>query len=200
MASSTEVCNIALAHLGSGKSIASMTERSQEAMACKQFFEIARDATLRDFPWPFATKIDALALIAEDPNADWAFSYRYPTDCLKIRRILSGVRNDTPDTRVPYKIANASSGQVLFTDQPNAQIEYTLRVEDPQQYPPDFVMAFSLRLAAYIAPRVTGGDAFKLSERALRLYQLEISSAQATATNEEQGDTTPDSEFIRARG
>src|SRR5665648_440114 len=98
MSSATEICNMALGHLASGKEIANLeTERSAEAIACRRFFDSARDAVLRDFSWPFATKIKALSLIEEDPNSEWAYSYRYPTDCLNFRRILSGTRTDTRD-------------------------------------------------------------------------------------------------------
>jgi hypothetical protein len=54
-------------------------------------------------------------------------------------------------------------------------------------------------LAGYIAPRVTGGDPFKLGERAVRFYDYEISKAESAAINEEQPDQTPESTFITAR-
>lgn len=200
MASDTEICNLALSHLRVAKEIANLeTERSQEASACRRFYETARDASLRDFAWAFATKISTLPLVEEDPNDEWAYSYRYPTDCLKIRRILSGDRNDTRDTRVPYKIIQDSSGLLILTDKEDAELEYTIRADDPQRYPADYIMALSFRLAAYIAPRVTGGDPFKLGERAMRMYMLEVGMAQGSDLNEEQPDVTPDSEFIRAR-
>jgi len=201
MASSTEICNLALSHIGVGKEIANLeTEKSEEAAACRRFYDTARDEVLRDFTWPFATVMATLGLIEEDPNDEWSYSYRYPSDCLMFRRILSGQRTDTRDTRVPYKIAQDSSGTLIFTDQENAECEYTIREDDPLRYPPDFVLAFSFLLASYIAPRLTGGDPFKLGQRALQLYALQISKAQANAKNEEQPDIEPDSEFTRARG
>lgn len=60
-------------------------------------------------------------------------------------------------------------------------------------------MAFSFRLAAYIAPRLTSGDPFKMSERAMQLYIIELTNAQATALNEQQDEQSPESEFIRSR-
>lgn len=200
MASSTEICNLALSHLRVSKEIANLeTERSQEAASCRAFYETARDATLRDFAWAFASKIDSLPLVEEDPNDEWAYSYRYPTDCLKIRRILSGNRNDSHQTRQPYKVIQDSAGLLILTDKRDAELEYTIRADDSDRYPADFILAFSFRLAAYIAPRVTAGDPFKLGERALRMYQLEMSMAQASDVNEEQPDVLPESEFIRGR-
>ncbi len=198
--SDTAICNLALSHLGINKEIANLdTERTTEAAACRRFFEQLRDQTLRDFPWTFATKIRTLSLVEEDPNDEWSFSYQVPNDCLKARRILSGIRNDTRQSRVPYKIVKGSSGLLIYTDQEDADLEYTVQEEDVSQFPADFIMALSLRIAAYIAPRVTGGDPFKLGDRALQLYRFELDKAESSGTTEVQDDELPDSEFIRVR-
>ncbi len=60
-------------------------------------------------------------------------------------------------------------------------------------------MAFSFLLASYIAPRLTGGDPFKMGSRAIELYQYEIGKAKSTALIEEQDEELPDSEYIRTR-
>ena len=60
-------------------------------------------------------------------------------------------------------------------------------------------MALSLRLAAYIAPRVTGGDPFKLGMRALELYAVEMSKAKKNASNEQKPGQEADNEFISGR-
>lgn len=201
MASKVDTCNLALSHLGVSKSIANFdTEKSEEAAAARLFYDIARDTVLRDFDWPFTTKIDTLALVATDPNTEWAYSYRYPTDCLKVRRILSTVRNDDTTTRVPYRLSQDTSGILLFTDMEDAQVEYTVKSENPQLYPPDFVLAFSCYLASLMAPRLTGGDQFKLGERAEARYLRLVGKAEATAAVEERPDQdTQDPEMIRAR-
>lgn len=194
------IVNIALSHLSIGKTVAVLeTEKSEEAVTARLFYDLALEATLREFPWPFTTRIIALALVEEEPNDEWAFSYRYPADCLKIRRILSGMRNDTRQSRTPYRILSDEQGSLVYTDYENVQIEYTVRDISPQFYPPDFVMAFSLYMAHLMAPRLTGGDQFKLGARALGLYDLEISRAVKNAFNEQQIEEPPESEFIRDR-
>lgn len=199
MASEVQICNLALSHLGIGRRIASLTEKTQEARACSLHFETARDATLRDFPWPFANKIATLQLIEEDPNSEWSYSYRYPTDCLNLLRVLSGERVDTPDTRVEFKLGHDDSGQLIYSDKEDAEAEYTLRVSNPARFPPDFVIALSLRLAAYISTELTGGDPFKLGARASGLYDIEVGRSQATALNEQKTGRPPESEFVTAR-
>lgn len=200
MASETEIANLALSHLGIGKEIAVLeTEKSEEAAACRRFYTILRDASLRDFPWPFCTRIIAVGLVEADPNDEWAYSYRYPANCMKIRRILSGTRNDNRQTRVPYKITQDDDGILIFTDKEDAEVEYTVKETNPERFSPDFITFLSLRLAAMVAPRLTRGDPFKMGERALRLYEYEVSKARATAVNEQQDEENPTSEFISGR-
>jgi hypothetical protein len=200
MSSKTEIANMALSHIGIGKDVANLdTEKSQEATACRRFYPVSLRTTLRDVPWPFATSRRTLALITEDPNDDWDFSYRYPSDCLFIRRILSGIRNDTQQSRAQFKIEQAGGGKVLFTDVEDAIAEYTIVTEDTSLFPPDFELALSLRLAVYIAPRLTAGDPFKLQSQVMQLYRIEIAKANASAINEGQPDENPDAELIRSR-
>lgn len=201
MSSKTEIANLALLHLGSSEIIANIeTEKSQKAMVCRKFYDISRDATLRDYAWPFAITIAALGLVEENPTDEWLYSYRYPQDCARALRILSGVRVDTADSRVKYKIVDADDGgHLIYTDQEDAELEYVKQMTDITKYPPDFIMAISFRLAAYIAPSVTAGDPNKLGERAIKMYAYEGSKAESSGVNEEQGDLPPESEFIRFR-
>jgi hypothetical protein len=186
--------------LGVGKEIANIeTENSQEANACRRFYDTAREITLRDFNWPFTTKETSLTLVSSNPTEEWSYSYRYPTDCLKLRRIFSGIRNDSRQSRVPYKIVRDTAGKLIYTNQINAFMEYTFDETDSSRFDSDFVMALSLRLAAYIAPRLTSGDPFKMGERAIRLYFVEIGKAQSSAANEQQDEEKPNAEWINDR-
>lgn len=201
MASKTEICNLALTHIGVGKEISNLeTERSPEATACRRIYETCLRTTLRAAHWPFATKFADLALIEEDATTDFTYSYGYPSDCVDFRRIVSGVPNETAQDRVVYRIAYGESAQIILTNQENAEGEYTVFVEDPARYPADFTMALSLLIAFYIAPKLTAGDPFKLGQRAMQLYSFEISRAVSNAHNEEQSQQSPDAEVIRERG
>lgn len=200
MPSKVEICNLALSHLAIGKEIANIeTEKSEEAGAARRFYDITRDNVLRSFPWPFTTKVAVLGLVAKEPTSEWGYSYRYPTDCLYIRRILSTLRNDTRQTRVPYELAQDTAGILIFTDMDLAEIEYTAKSDNPQIYPSDFTLAFSYYLAFLMSPRLTGGDQFKLGEKAVGMYAAIISQAKSTGISEEQRDEEVDGEFIRTR-
>jgi PKD repeat protein len=197
---STRICNMALAHCGIGKMILSLEERSKEARACNLFYAPVRDEILGDFPWPFATRVELLALVETDPTVEWRYGYRYPIDALVVRRIQNGVsRLDTPSSRVIYHVGSDAIGNLLYTDQPDAYIEYTAKSTDPTLYPPDFVFAFSLKLAAAIAPQLMSDGGTRARIELLQMYELEIGRAHARAANEHQRDYPPDSEFITVR-
>lgn len=200
MASITDICNLAISHLGISKDIANVTtEQSAEAKACRRFLDIARETVLKDYNWPFATKMATLNLVEEDPNDEWAYSYRYPSDCLYARRILSGFRDDTDLTRIPYKITQDSTGILIYCDTENAILEYTLNTENVDLFSSDFKVALSYRLAHYIAPRITAGDPFGLGDKALQKYVLEIQRASANAFNEDKSSLPLTTDSISAR-
>lgn len=199
MSSKMQIWNMAISHLGISKEIASETEQTAEAKACRRFYETTLKNVLKDHSWPFASKIATLNLISSNPNTEWAYSYRYPTDCLFFRRILSGNRNDTPATKVPYAVSQDSSATIIFTDATNAVAEYTRNITDESFFSSDFETAVSYRLAYYIAPRLTAGDPFNLGQKALQSYQIELSRAVANSFNEDQSVELQDTESVNAR-
>lgn len=200
MASNTEILNLALGHLASGKEVGNMeTEKSNEARIGRRFYDIALDVLVKEHSWGFLTKITTLALVESEPNTEWGYSYRKPSDCESMRRILSGIRNDSRETRVPYKTAQDSSGILIFTDEDDAQLEYTIKATNPQLFTADFTLTFSYLLASLIAPNLTGGDQFGLGAKASGNYGVALSVSIANDINEQQVEELPESEFIRER-
>lgn len=200
MASQIQICNMALRHAAVGTRISNLdTDRSAEAQALRDFYDIALRDVLREYAWPFAVKMQALALVEEDPNDEWAYSYSYPTDCQRFLRILSGLRNDARSTRVPYKFAYGEQGQIIYCDVEDAEAEYVMYVDDESRFSSDFVIAMSYKLAMLIAPSITGGDPGALMRKLDESYLISLSRARATAANEENPDEPPESDFINSR-
>lgn len=204
--SKTALCNLALTHIGIGVEIANVdTEKSNEARAFLRVYDTALEKALREFPNPFSTKIATLSLITErevddeHPTTEWRFQYGLPVDSLMFRKIQSGMRTDDHESRVPYRQYFGSSTTVIFADRVDAVCEYTIRVTDTNRYPPDFDLAFSLLLAALVAPRLTAGDPFKLGEKSEKKYEREVLMSRSNAFNEEQADQEPDPPSIQAR-
>jgi hypothetical protein len=140
-----------------------------------------------------------LGLVEEDPTVEWAFSYRYPSNCLQLKRIFSGIRNDNQDSKIPFRISRDETGLLVYTDMEDATMEYIFKETDPGRFPADFVTAISFLVAFKMAPRITRGDAVKLGSRAFEAYNMWMGMARANAANEETPERTPESELIRAR-
>lgn len=193
------ICNVALRHLGVSTTISSMTERTKEAIALNALYDQVIGEVLRDFPWPFTRTFVALALVGTDPTTEWGFSYRYPAACSRFVRVLSGRRNDTLASRIPFRQGNDSQGQLVYCDLANAVAEYHATITTPARFAPDFVQAAALLLAGYAAPSITKGDDAKFGDRALKLYQWRAATAQQTAVNEDIADPEPESSAFSAR-
>lgn len=200
MASDIIVANMALRNIGTGVTIASLSENSQAAKACRLYFDDSRDSVLRDFDWPFARKTEALALVEESPNSEWDFSYTYPTDCVMFRKILSGLRNDSQGTKVPFEVGNSDDSRIILTDQASAEGKYTRRVTNPILFPPDFVEAFAWKLGFQIAGSLLQGEAAGMRGTAAKMYAYVLSGAKANSANEESKETPPDCDLITERG
>lgn len=103
-----EIVQAAVMKMGVKKSVAGIdAELTLEALWPKFNFADERDFVLRDFPWPFARKYVALTLAYGDGttpvNDDWMFAYRYPADCIFVRRITipNAIRGTFLDHRDP---------------------------------------------------------------------------------------------------
>ena len=200
MSISTDICNMALSHLGVGQTIQNAeTGTEQEAKVCRTFYATCLASTLSDFDWSFARRYQALNLVEASPNSEWGYAYRYPTDCVSVKKILSGVRNDTRQSRVSYAVGEDDAGKLIYSDMDDAIIQYTKLVEDTTKYTATFMEAFSMKLAFYIAPRISAGDPFKRQQAVAAMYNMTIMKAKAQQANEEQPDQDPLSEFTRTR-
>lgn len=195
MSSEVEICNLGLAGLGISQGITALDEGSEEANQCDLVFVPCRDLVLRDFDWPFARQYKTLGLVEEEPNTEWTYSYRYPSTCLAVRKIVGATRTDT--SRIPFVIGSDASGRLIYTDEPEAVARVTVRITDPEIFDPLFVMA----LASLIGARVGGPLSRdpKLVAQSQQAYLDFLASARATAENEAGQDAPPDAESIRAR-
>ena len=200
MASDTQIANLALLHLGVSKRIGNLqSERSIEADAIRTAYADDRDYCLRDFPWPWATAYATLGLVSDPTvavNDDWFFAYRYPSNCLFVRRILTaaGRRETNP---APFRTGRDNQGRLIFTDQEDAEVEYTAAVTDPQEFDAVFVSMFAWKLAASCGPSLSRDS--NMARTAMQMYEIEKLKAQSRALNEGQDPPAPEAEWIRDR-
>jgi hypothetical protein len=199
--SDAAVCNYALSLIGDSTTIQSLlTENSVQALALRVFYTDTRDEVLRDFPWTFAKRTLTLSVVTGAENDDWDFAYRYPADALFVRRVWGAVRTPNLSETIKYDIGSDATGSLIYTDEENAEIEYTARVEDVSKWKPDFTMAFAYLLASRIAARLIKTDPIGMTERMFRAYTYQMLKARGNAENERRPDAPPESEIITSRG
>lgn len=220
--SETDIGNLALRLLGQSKTISAFTERSTEAALCQGWYYNTRDEVLRAWEWEFARAYAQLQFVALNPTLEWMYSYRYPADCLFLRRIVGGKRgeSETLEDEIKYEIAQDPSGMLIYTNYniqagsaflvqsnsttgpaPALTIEYTLRGENipVQAFTPEFCTCLAAKLAAYIAPALTSGDPKGLGKAAERRFFIALSAAASNDKSEQRPDLPPESSFIQAR-
>jgi hypothetical protein len=231
-AANVAVVNRALIRIGA-RTIANLdTEQSREAAGARAIFQAELEACLREFPWSFCTKYEpALTWVAgtatTPANDDWAYSYRYPNDCVFVRRIVTESRREFARAPEHFRVGQDADGNLLFCNRENPTIEYTARIPCVVgRGDALFNDAFAWRLAACLAPSLAQVDPAtteqlgrgpaeqpkerKVTEAQLRaraaqsawaMYYGVITKAQRADANEAQPTTDRgDADWIRDRG
>lgn len=211
--SSTDIANLSLGRLGIGQAIASLSEQSNPARICARFYERCRKEVLRAFPWGFALRAEALALVAGQTFPGWTYVYQYPDDCLRVHAVAdsSGLRyaraslfcreQETwpPVMRHPWQQAlkDDNASIVLLSDVSSAYAFFTVDLENTAVFPPDFASTFADRLAMEVGgPLQCKAD---LIDRAEGRYVRSLSGSSAAAMNEQRDDEKPESPSISCR-
>jgi hypothetical protein len=161
VASVTDICNLALAHLGDEAAVASIypPDGSAQASHCARFYPLSRDAVLGHpvATWGFALRRAPLALLAFDA-APWEYAYRLPADLVRAVAVRDPGATDDNDPQ-PYVLGAGEDGlPLLLTNQPDAVLAYISRVEDPTLFSALFTTALSYLLASHLAGPVLKGE------------------------------------------
>lgn len=176
-----EICNLALTRIGVAE-IERMDEASEPARKCNSIYHFTRQNVLRKYPWSFAMKRVQLALI-DEKAPDFAYVYQYPADALALRLMYNKSFVGLPKNN-QYKIMNNGSGRKIYTNIAEAWIEYTADIKDASMFDPEFVEAFSWKLAAEIAYALTGNmNITNQCVQAYNAYFLEAAGDDAGEDN-----------------
>lgn len=190
-------------------------EGSAQAEHCARFYPIARDTVLEAHDWNFATTRGVLGLVGsawpswafcyELPTACVRVISVLPPGALDDYSVgfpRSAASLGYPGaTFVPHGAVympqefsietgesdgnQADDRRLLYTNQEDAVLRYTRRVEDTTRFPPLFVDALSRLLASYLAgPVVKGTEAIGVARAQLQAYQAIITQATVSDSNQ----------------
>jgi hypothetical protein len=196
-----DIWNMSLAKAGISRQVVDdKVLDSPVARTINMLYEPTLLAFLQEHSWNFAKRILPLTLSDYD-HIQWEYVYEYPDDCLSMRLVTSkasvATRKEIP---VPYEIFTneADNSLLIGTDEADAYGIYTTNAFSETTFPPNFVQAFSTRLAAEIAISLQG-------DRGKHLDLLEIAAQLAEGTKEQNANENiqvagdRDSKYTRSR-
>ena len=189
MASETDICNLALSHIGDEASVTSIDppEGSAQAERCAQFYPIARDTLLESHDWNFAIRRKQLAQLDVE-TWTWAFGYAKPSDALTLRAVLPPGASSDAETE-------QGGASVILTNTENAALRYLARVTDTNRFSSLFVFALSWHLASLLAgPVIKGARGTKRAEDCAKMARYYTGLAAGSDANQRrvQVEHTPD--------
>jgi hypothetical protein len=197
MATDVGICNLALSHLGDRATVVSIEppEGSAQADHCAQFYPLARDALLEVHDWKFARRRAVLAQ-AVNPSSTWLYAYAVPSGMLRARAVLASDASDdlvasgqyTPQRFEIETLADGS--EVILTNQDQAVLRYTVRINDATKFPPLFTQSLGWMLASMLAGPVLKGEEGRTAARACE-QQAVFWLSRATASDAGQAHAMP---------
>lgn len=197
MASETEVCNVALARLGSQR-ITSLSDGSPNANYCNDLYDTERKALLRRYEWAFARKRASLPTVTGTPAWGFENAFQLPSDCLQLRAVrVTGSASQAGFGRrgIPYQV----EGRTVVTNiGAPLDILYTVDVENVNDFDPLFFSLLAQQMAYQLARPVADDSAAMKRELLLEMESIYVAAIAASAI-ERSEPVTEDGDWISVR-
>lgn len=199
MATDLGIANHALLALGITKTLASLTEASNESRVMNSLFSQTRDELLMAHNWNFARRRSTLVAHATAPPTNWDKAWAVPSGFLFAHSIvLPGMLIPTPQFRIPFEtvMLGTSPTVAILTNTESAELIHTYQAAS-SIFTSTFSTALSYLLALRAATPLTGK--MEVMNTMFRLYQHAL--GQAVARDLTEGYPGPDqkSDLITAR-
>ncbi|GAG38404.1 unnamed protein product, partial [marine sediment metagenome] len=160
MSARIDAVNYALQYLGE-QPITSLDDDSDRALTMKSFYYIARDATLEDANWTFATRRFQPVRNAVDPVWGWTASYTIPADIVRVTTVLRDWGSNSVSGYAYYdfpeemKSAHVIEGNEILSNDDPIYCLGIREMDDEGHYSPLFLEAFAAKLAYLAALPIT---------------------------------------------
>jgi hypothetical protein len=184
------IANLAVGFVGDDDQIREPSEDSKPARTVRAAWESVRQFVICAAEWNFAMRrawLPAREISIEKPVIGFQNAYPLPHDCLRFVELL-----ELQDVR--YQIEN---GEILADWTGALPIRYEVDVAETALWSPEFVEAFSMRLAWQIADRLSGDKQRK--QQAKDAYDGVIRKARGTDARQNPPRTHPETDWSRAR-
>lgn len=174
--SEVEICNMALAKIGSDSFITSLADETKAARHLSIFYAPIRDSLLRSHLWRFARKQYQLAPLVTEPLFDGGKYFQMPTDCIRVI---------TPDDEYFERYGRWSvEGDKIKADTDLLQIVGIERVTDTSRFDTIFTEALATRIAHELCMPLAQSVELKATLKA-DMRELIIRAAHVGATEQD---------------
>lgn len=169
MATSVDICNMALAYLGDRATVTSIEppEGSSQADHCARFYPLAKRQILAEHPWSFAVKRAKLARLAQAPEGA-RYAFTLPLDSV---RVIS-IHDTLSDFELHDYTLESDQGYVIVTcDRDDIYAVYVTASVPEAMFSASFADALAHLLASKLAGAVMPGTTgIKLAQEEAKFY------------------------------
>lgn len=201
----TGIFNLALSALFLQKKISdSETDTSKETLILRSHWDAAWNIGLQELDTDSIAVTVALELLAEAPDSNWAYVYKYPVNCAFFRRIVplvgGQVTDDTIDA-IDRKIGRYLTNKAIFTNEREAKGEYIPNDITPDDLNAEEALFIAYKLARLCLPLIIGKDSDNVAKLLEARYEqahldARAKSAKETSIYQEEWQR---SEFVKHR-
>lgn len=181
-----QIYNLALSALLLSEEVTNIaSQKSNNISILNRFYDIAFQSSLQDMDLDALSTPITLELIEALPSDHlFTYAYKYPSNCVFLRRLENGVRVDRRSTHITKRVGMYEGQKAIFTDQFQAVAECIPKDIPLDALNPMAIMTVSYKLAFLSAPLVVGKGAKKLRDSLRGDYALAKHEAQETDSRE----------------
>lgn len=190
MATTVDICNLALAMLGGEAGIVSVNppDGSDQAGHCKRFYPMALKKISEEHDWHFAKCRIRLSKLSTIDAELYGYKYAYsvPANCSRILSVSSINKNVTrqPNSEKQedflVEFNSSSQSRIVLTNAENAMMHYTSIADNPQLFPGYFSDALVILLASFLVGPIKRSDSSStMSLNLLKQYEQALSRAKS---------------------
>jgi hypothetical protein len=194
-ASETDICNLALGHLGE-RPITSLAEDTVAGRACNLHYAATRDELLRSHRWNFAQDRKVLSRLAQAPAFGWSHQYALPDDCLRVLEVNGSEMGDVISDEFIIE------GRNILTDADAVNLVFIRRTADVSTFDALFVEIFAVKLGIKLSEKIRGttGKTAELTQLYERVSAPLARRVDANEGRRRKGLLPLNSLAVRARG
>lgn len=190
MTTVTEICNVAMAHLGVDGIEDFASDESRQAVLCRQVYGATRRVVLSERAWQFAKERAILSPKVGSPVWGYDYAFEIPSDVIFVHRCYAPTNHSrqTQWDRVKDEI---------HSNQATLHVEWIVDVENPAEFSAGFVIALGLRLARDTCLALT--ESRSLYDRLVGTYRESIDEAGASDGRQGRTERMQSDSLITAR-